>query len=340
MNPKIWHRLLYLESYDATYKRLTRLGVSNPQHHRVHEIIAAAKQAREYFRNTDASSLSVRPLLAYYGVASLSRALILLLKSTPKQLTASHGLTTIKWNEILSDNMQDSLERLGRLAVRTSRGLFADLMTHTDNRTSIHANSAGVDWHLNYGIPTVKNSLSVDDLFSRMPDLRQEYVDLGGVSRQVEIRDMRYRQHDGFRFLTAEKTSTAVLDTYLEKGYVVGEKGHISCSVEVFSENMPLIYHTYVNKMMDLIPLPFLVEPFPGGARYSELCLIFAASYVLGMLVRYYPSHWIALIHGEKGDSWLPTVVRAQEIVEQVYPLLVAELIEDVLAKANEQSTQ
>lgn len=335
MNPKIRHRLLYLESYDATYKRLVRLGVANPPHHRVHEIIAAAKQAAEYFRNTDASSLSVRPLLAYYGVASLSRALILLLKSTHDQLTASHGLTTVKWNEILSDNMQDSLERIGQLSVRPSRGLFTDLVTQTDNRTSIHANSAGVDWSLQYDIPTIKDSISVDDLFSRVPDLRREYEDLGGIPRQVPIRDMGYDQHDGFRFRTAAKTSESVLDTYLGAGYVMDEKGNrrISCSAEVFRKNMPLIYHTYVNKMMDLIPLPFLVEPFRGGVRYSELCLIFAVSFVLGMLVRYYPSHWMALIHGEKGDSWLPTVVRAQEIVEQVYPLLVLELIEDVLAE-------
>jgi hypothetical protein len=37
-------------------------------------------QAREFFRNSDAAANSVKPLLTFYGVASLVRALTLLLR--------------------------------------------------------------------------------------------------------------------------------------------------------------------------------------------------------------------------------------------------------------------
>ena len=51
-------------------------------------------------------------------------------------------------------------------------------------------------------------------------------------------------------------------------------------------------------------------------------------SYALGMLVRYYPTHWMALIHGGRGDLLWPTINRAHRYVEIVYPKLAAEYIE------------
>ena len=54
-------------------------------------------------------------------------------------------------------------------------------------------------------------------------------------------------------------------------------------------------------------------------------------AYVLGMLTRYYPTHWIALIQGDKGDAMWPTINRAQHFVETSYPELVIELVHDLL---------
>ena len=50
-------------------------------------------------------------------------------------------------------------------------------------------------------------------------------------------------------------------------------------------------------------------------------------SFILGMLARYFPTHWMALIHGSKGDSLWPAMCRAQEVVEHTFPELVAEFI-------------
>ena len=61
-------------------------------------------------------------------------------------------------------------------------------------------------------------------------------------------------------------------------------------------------------------------------------------SYVLGMLVRYYPTHWMSLTKGDKGDEWWPTINRAQQFVEQSFPELVIELISDVIKEAKKQS--
>ena len=88
-----------------------------------------------------------------------------------------------------------------------------------------------------------------------------------------------------------------------------------------------MFVHAYVWKMAGAIPSLSLAVPFHGGARFSQLCITYIISYVLGMLVRYYPTHWIALINGGQGDLLWPTVNRAQHYVESIFPELVAEYV-------------
>ena len=118
-------------------------------------------------------------------------------------------------------------------------------------------------------------------------------------------------------------------------GYATTDEGDyciVTCSTETLEREIPLFIHTYVNKMFGSIPVLFVAEPFSGGTRYSQLCITYMVSYILGMLVRYYPTHWIALLQGNRGDIMWPTFNRAQQLVEQSYPELVAEMIEDATA--------
>ncbi|HED31596.1 MAG TPA: hypothetical protein ENN50_07950 [Prosthecochloris aestuarii] len=75
MNQETWLRLLSLESRDITQQWFQRIHGRELNARRAREINAAAKQSREFFRNAADSNYSVRPLLTFYGVASLSRAL-------------------------------------------------------------------------------------------------------------------------------------------------------------------------------------------------------------------------------------------------------------------------
>ncbi|WP_412177390.1 hypothetical protein [Mesorhizobium sp. YC-39] len=53
------------------------------------------------------------------------------------------------------------------------------------------------------------------------------------------------------------------------------------------------------------------------------------------MLARYYPTHWMALMGGEKGDVLWPSINAAQHYVETAFPELVLKLIEDALQQAD-----
>lgn len=95
-----------------------------------------------------------------------------------------------------------------------------------------------------------------------------------------------------------------------------------------------MFVHAYVQKVFGAIPNLGVAVPLPGGVRLSQLGMAYVMSYAMGMLVRYYPTHWVALINGGKGDLLWPTVNRAQQYIEVAYPELVAEFV--TIAMENE----
>ena len=59
---------------------------------------------------------------------------------------------------------------------------------------------------------------------------------------------------------------------------------------------------------------------FPNGDKLSEFFKLYLTSYVLGMLVRYYPDKWMSLLRSGQGDFAKPLVMRAIEVVETSFP--------------------
>lgn len=341
MNKEIWQQLLSLESRDITSQWFERIHYRELNARRAQEINAAAKQAREYFRNANDSSYSVRPLLTFYGVACLSRSLLLLLKAQGGEegLNRGHGLETVGWANILSGDVAPGLRKLGDLKVRTTTGLFSDFIKHTKNRFAFLVRSTEMPTHICYDIPQLGDELSLCELFARIPDLQKEYTNISGDVQYAVVSKWSYNDENGFKADVKEDTFSAFKDIYLEFGYedsVNSDWTTITADAETFKEQLPLFIQTYVLRAWGLMPALYLLAPFPSGARYSQLCITYVVSYILGMLVRYYPTHWIALTQGEKGDIWWPTINRAQQIVENSYPELVIELIMGMLAEPNE----
>lgn len=74
-NQEVKQQLLQLENRDVVKKWFKKIHHRELSTSRAKEINAAAKQSAEFFRNAENASYSVRPLLTYYGVYTLSRAL-------------------------------------------------------------------------------------------------------------------------------------------------------------------------------------------------------------------------------------------------------------------------
>jgi hypothetical protein len=71
----------------------------------------------------------------------------------------------------------------------------------------------------------------------------------------------------------------------------------------------------------------WLTALYPGGVKLSKIITLFSLSYMLGMLVRYYPMQWTALIRGQIEDSALPTLAAAVDLIEHDYPQLVLDFL-------------
>ena len=338
-NNEVWQQLLSLESRDVTTQWFAQIHSRDLNARRAKEINAAAKQAREYFRNAAEAAYSVRPLLTFYGVACLSRSLVLLLKASGGEegLTASHGLETVDWGSVMSGDVADALRSLSKLRIRTRAGLFSDFMLHTKNRMSMHVHSSAVDWRLCYDIPPAGGEVTLDELCARIPDLQKDYTTASGTAVYALINEMTFSEKDGFTAKVREDSFAGFRSFYESNGYAVTSNSEwctLTASAKTFGEQLPLFVHSYIHKMFGSIPSLHLAMPFTSGARYSQLGITYMVAYILGMLVRYYPTHWMALIQSEKGDTWWPTINRAQHFVEVSYPELVIELIQDILKES------
>jgi hypothetical protein len=67
----------------------------------------------------------------------------------------------------------------------------------------------------------------------------------------------------------------------------------------------------------------YLVVQPPDELKLSLLGTLFLTSYVMGMIVRYQPSLWFALIGRSKGDFMLPVLQHAVAVIEDRVPSLV-----------------
>lgn len=328
---EIWQRLLALESHDIVQIRFEQIHTQKLKPRRAAEINATARQAREYFRNANTSDLSVRPLLTFYGIACLSRALILLMKREGGEegLTAGHGLETVGWRNVMNGRVSEDLKKLGDLKIIRRSGLFSDFLMHVGNATLLHQNSAGVNGRCEYDRPEFGVEISLGDLFSRIPDLQSDDTSVS-EPQYAAVSKFSSSTEKGVEVKLIGDRALEVAAAYGELGYGVtggGELRSITCDSSTVLTEPPMFVHTYVHKMAGVIPTLRLAVPFPGGARFSQLCMTYIMSYALGMLVRYFPTHWVALVNGSQGDLLWPTLNRAQQYVENVFPELVAEYV-------------
>ena len=75
-------------------------------------------------------------------------------------------------------------------------------------------------------------------------------------------------------------------------------------------KDFPVFHHRGEAPFMDVI------VDFPGGDKLSEFYKMYLVAYILGMLVRYFPSKWMTLLRGGPGDLVKPLLFKAIEAVE------------------------
>ena len=230
----------------------------------------------------------------------------------------------------MSGEVSEAIQSLPRLRIRTTAGLFSELVQQTNNRVPIHVRSEAVDWSISYDVPPLGFEVSFDELCARIPDLKIDYESAGGSPFYAAVNEISFSNAQGFRATLNGAIPEPLREFLLSNGY----SGLATADAKTFSENTPLFIHAYIRKLFGKIPMLHLARPFGSRTCYSQLAITYKIAFILGMLVRYFPTQWISLSQGEKGDTWWPTISRAQHLVETTYPELIVELLHDILNEA------
>ena len=185
-----WQSLARFESYDFVARWYQKAHQRKPNTDKVSQINACFIQGREYFSNAALSAMSVKPLLLYYGILSLSRGVILANNPNKKEesLKKSHGVEPGDWQGTLKGGIQNVLE----LQIRSSSGTFSELVEVCHNLKTMYkfqgpTDRIGSDGHNlgDIGFATDQSFLTLDDLISRLLQTAGMYEETTGRSRRM-----------------------------------------------------------------------------------------------------------------------------------------------------------
>ena len=333
----VWNRLMQFESHDLVKDRFRKIHSRTLSSERAHQITSTLRQANEYFTNSSRADFSVSPLLTYYGISSLGKALVLMLNARGGEETikSSHGLSTQNWDKILSSNVADALRSINRLEILSNEGLFSKLVLNTRNRICIHVNTASVDWTIDYGDQNQIESITLGDLLSRLPDLASTLPPSSDAGLCVPVRIESSSDKQSLIMKVRSETFENIKSYYQDRGYVIDQvsntESKVTGDVNVIKEHPPFLIHSYMNRAFNIFPNLYVTKPFNRYIYYSQICVTYMLSFFLGMLVRYFPTHWMALIKGHSGDEIWPSLNLAQQYVEQTFPELTAVFLEYVI---------
>ncbi len=289
------------------------------------EICTAVTQSRNYLAAAREATNDVRPLLTYYGVLSMCRGLILFLSHGLREngLAQAHGLTVKGWGEELAKQTGD----VARLKILLNAGgTISQLADATKCISHLRNNSSKPNYQASCDPLPAKGEIELIDLLSRIPEARSQLMRWRVERNAVAI------------WPAVSKKADAAIPIRVDPPYtkedVTAVLGHNAILVSehggVLNYALPpeaKIYCTDVGGHLGIGTLVAL-RPMPGDLELSKLAMAFAASYALGMLVRYYPSHWVSMLQNVKHDGALPTLLAVLEHIEDDVPHMVAQFLE------------
>lgn len=336
-----WETLSTFESRDYVESWFNSRHGRHLNARAAYAITACFIQGREYFDAAATAATSVRPLLLYYGVLAMSRGLILLRNPVKKEesLKQSHGLEAVDWG----GNMAGGLDKVLDVRIRATNGTFGELVDAIGSVQStawwVPPNFAEGLYYATFSRPafaTGAYELTLDELLSRDHRLLALYAQTTGRPSKVHIGEVVAQDGIGVD-VTLYGFSADAADIRARFGQP--ETQPINAITEGRRLRIPgaqfRVTGADLNALKSELPLTqftgndgmFIVEDLPHGDRLSELLRSFLLSYILGMLVRYHPSRWIALLRNEKGDAAQPCLKAIAQAVAADFPRLVVEAL-------------
>jgi hypothetical protein len=338
---RVWEELSVFESQDFVGKWYNTRHGRTLNATRKRDITSCFSQGREYVLSASNAATSVRPLLLYYGVLSLSRGLILLLdrEKNEESLRSSHGLEVVDWRGTLTTGIENVLD----LKIRATNGTFGELVHASKNKqaTAIWSAPRMVSGSYTVALNTPnftsdRSLLALDDLLSRDLRFLSLYERTTERASKVHISEI---VADGSGFDVSIFTRGGLTPEDVVSRFGLPTATAVESRMSARRMPIPNLFFRLpgdeINALKQLLPATqyvgndgmFLLQDFSNGDRLSELLRTFLISYILGMLVRYFPARWIALLRNENGDMAQPVLMAAVNAIESDFPKLIADAL-------------
>lgn len=322
---KTWNKLLEFETRDLVERYIKKKHTRSASKRQVIEITSNFIQAREYFRNSKRSDISVKPLLQHYGVASMARGLILSISPqlSEASLKPSHGLETKNWQNHLHQRNFD------KLTVAVTNGTFHELQKATNNKSYFKNNSSAVSLSLNFDIPKIGTEIKFSELIETISDLSDEYQSwcekklwFFQVQKfDTKNNDYHYHFKRGKYLKHTEELPNVFRDVDYDK---IEYRGlFIVASNNTSPQLSQRFYDSFNAGIGELV----LTKSIGKNIHLNTLSQLYLLSYCMGMLARYFPSVWMSLSRREKGDGIYPLFIKAMQLIENQFPLTVLEFL-------------
>ena len=335
MTNQEWHNISRFESYDLakSWYQQTHQGQMNAA--KTRQVNAFFIQGREYFKSASSSDMSVKPLLLYYGVLSLSRGAILLRNTSKKgeSLAKSHGLKGVNWQGTMSDGIKNILD----LEIQAEGGTFLELVESIPNVHQAHyinhqSKSKDVLQH-NLGdikFCTTREPLTLGDMLSRLRQTMHSFQGITGMAQKwfpTTVTTYAAETH----FLLFTKPPDEVLKLVDQRSVTVQPmpKGWPNLTIPIPQQGL-VFHHQAGAAHQSKFPmfhnnegsetLMTGIADFPNGDKLNEFFKLYLTSFILGTLARYYPSEWMALQSSSPGDFSRPLIFQAIEAIESEFP--------------------
>lgn len=335
LDRSLWEPLQRFESRDYLSQFYKKKHERTLNATRLNEIGSCFTQGREYFVSAGAASETVKPLLLYYGVSSLARGVTLLRDKTKNEenLTAGHGLVTEDWSATLASGISHVLD----LKVKCSRGTFSEFVTAVGNtqeyvwqdqqlRLGYFHNDFGSLSFLTDGSP-----ISLDDMLCREPELISDYEIANADGRRSNLGTI-VALEESIKVLFMPSSGVdvpAMLRGYkFPKSAIISKQPHpaykellaVCVEIPAVGEDRKRVLPMAWKQEK---PLGWTVQPLPNGDNLIDAHRIYIEAYILGMLSRYYPSKWMAILRSEKGDIARSVILATIARIEVIFPDIV-----------------
>ncbi|MEZ8577530.1 YaaC family protein [Vibrio splendidus] len=331
VNEQHLKRLSRFKSFDYVDSWYEKAHERKTNSKKIQQINACFTQGLDYFDNAKDASLSVKPLLLYYGVLAICRGIILCnnKNKTEEQLKSSHGLEVYNWQQTLASGIRNVLD----LEIKATDGTFRELVDVCSHLNSISFfleatnNKAGNGHEL--GKPKFARDGSVftlGDLLSRSIYTCHDYEDITGEPSQSyfsRVASTEEGMYFSFPFVGVPKFLSKKIDG---ESIVYGSSFRVAPGLRAQSNAKDAIVvlsngdNSHYSKFPSFIykggDFATVISDFPNGDKLSEFTKLCLLSYILGMLVRYYPSKWISLLKNEKGDRAQPLILEIVSAIE------------------------